>query len=75
MTAATSITVRVPMTIRRRGGRKLVAAPDGSPAWAPQRARPDSTLIKALARAHPPHQIEARSMPQRTTAGSWPRMA
>jgi hypothetical protein len=52
MSGATSITVRVPMTIRRRGGRKLVVAPDGSAAWAPQRARVDSTLIKALARAH-----------------------
>jgi hypothetical protein len=52
MSGATSITVRVPMTIRQRGGRKLVVAPDGSPAWAQQRARVDSTLIKALARAH-----------------------
>ena len=49
--AATSITVHVPMTIRQRGGRKLVVAPDGAPAWAPQRARVDSTMIKALARA------------------------
>ena len=40
------------MTIRQRGGRKLVVSPDGSAAWAPQRARVDSTLIKALARAH-----------------------
>ena len=52
MTAATSITVRVPMTIRQRGGRKLVVAPEGAPAWAPQRGRVDSTLIKAPARAH-----------------------
>ena len=52
MTAAASITVRVPMTIRQRGQRNLVVAPDGSPAWAPHRARVDSTLIKALARAH-----------------------
>ena len=52
MSAAASITVRVPMTIRQRGGRNLVVAPDGSQAWAPQRARVDSTLIKALARAH-----------------------
>jgi hypothetical protein len=42
----------VPMTIRQRGGRTLVVTPGGSPAWAPQRARVDSTLIKALARAH-----------------------
>ena len=46
-----SITVRVPITIRRRGGRRLVVAPDGAP-WSPPRARIDSTLIKALARAH-----------------------
>ena len=52
MSGATSITVRVPMTIRQRGGRKLVVSPDGSTALGPQRARVDSTLIKALARAH-----------------------
>ncbi len=52
MSAAASITVRVPMTIRQRGRRNLVLAPDGSQAWAPQRARIDGTLIKALARAH-----------------------
>jgi len=46
-----SITVRVPVTIRKRGGRKLVVAPDGTP-WARPRARIDNTLIKALARAH-----------------------
>ena len=52
MSAATCITVRVPMTICRRGGRKLVVAPDGTADWAPQRVRVDSALIKALARAH-----------------------
>ena len=46
-----SITVRVPITIRKRGGRRLVVAPDGVP-WSPSRGRIDSTLIKALARAH-----------------------
>ena len=46
-----SITVRVPVTIRKRGGRRLVVAPDGAP-WSPPRARIDSTLVKALARAH-----------------------
>jgi hypothetical protein len=45
-----TVTVTVPLTIRRRGGRKLVVAPDGA-AWAPARARVDSTLVKALARA------------------------
>ena len=46
-----SITVRVPITIRKRGGRRLVVASDGAP-WSPPRARIDHTLIKALARAH-----------------------
>lgn len=48
----TSVTVRVPITIRQRGGRKLVVTPDAGASWAPQRARIDNSLIKALARAH-----------------------
>ena len=52
MSGATNITVRVTMAIRQRGGRKLVVAPSGATTWPPQRARIDSTLIKALARAH-----------------------
>src|SRR3954451_9445561 len=53
MTTATSITIRVPLTIRRRGGRKLVVTPDGSaPGAAPTRTRIDPALVKALARAH-----------------------
>jgi hypothetical protein len=51
MTEATSITVRVPLTIRRRPGRKTVVTPvrDGSGATTPTRA--DPALVKALARA------------------------
>jgi hypothetical protein len=53
MTTATSITVRVPLAIRRRGGRKLVVTPDSSsPGIAPARTRADPALVKALARAH-----------------------
>ena len=52
MSATHSITIRVPITIRKRGGRRLVVAPEGQGGWAPSRARVDSTLIKALARAH-----------------------
>ena len=52
MSAASSITVGVPMTIRRRGGRRLEVAPDGTSDWAPRRGHIDSILIKALARAH-----------------------
>lgn len=53
MSAAPGITVRVPLEIRRRGGRKLVVAPDGSVTGAaPPRTRADPALVKALARAH-----------------------
>ena len=49
----TSVTVRVPITIRKRGGRSLVVSPDGTVGTLPPpRARIDSTLIKALARAY-----------------------
>lgn len=46
-----TLTVRVPFAIKKRGGRKLVIAPDGAPCN-PPRARIDSTLVKAMARAH-----------------------
>ncbi|MGE3512819.1 MAG: hypothetical protein AB7N65_28485 [Vicinamibacterales bacterium] len=46
-----SITVRVPMTFRKRGGRKQVIVPDGVASWVPARARVDNTMVKALARA------------------------
>ena len=48
----TTITVRIPMTWKRHGGRKVIIAPDGGDAWAPAKPRPDETLIRALARAH-----------------------
>ena len=44
-----TITVHIPMTFTKRGGRKLVVMPDGA-AWAP-RPRVDNAMIKALARA------------------------
>lgn len=48
-----TITVFIPMTWKkRRSGQKVIIAPDGSDAWAPSKARPDETLIRALARAH-----------------------
>jgi hypothetical protein len=47
-----TITVHIPMFWKRRCGRKVIIAPDGADAWAPAKARPDETLIRALARAH-----------------------
>ena len=49
--AVQTLIVRVPLTIRKRGGRKLAIAADGS-TLAPPRPRIDNTLVKALARAH-----------------------
>jgi hypothetical protein len=53
MTAtAPMLTVHIPLTVRRRGGRKVVIAPDGTEAPVVGAAtRIDSTLVKALARA------------------------
>jgi hypothetical protein len=44
-----TITIHIPMTFRRRGGRKMIVTPDGAP-WAP-RPRVDNAMVKALARA------------------------
>ncbi|PWS34454.1 hypothetical protein DFH01_25920 [Falsiroseomonas bella] len=50
MTAATSITVRVPLKIRRRPGRKTVVTPVAGEGDAVL-TRADPALVKALARA------------------------
>src|SRR5512144_1293526 len=47
-----TITVRIPMTWKRHGGRKVIIAPDGSDTWAPAKPRPDERQSGALARAH-----------------------
>ena len=47
-----TLTVRVPMTFQRRGGRKLVVAPDGSIAPAKPRAQTVSALVKVVVNAH-----------------------
>ena len=47
-----TVTVHVPIAVRRRGGRKIVLAPDGSPlAVGPACRCVDSALVKAIARA------------------------
>ena len=47
-----TITVRIPISIRKRGGRKLILAPDGtSETWTSPCRRIDSAMVKAIARA------------------------
>jgi hypothetical protein len=47
-----TIMVRVPLSIRRRGGRKLVLAPNGTDVIAPPvRRHIDNVMVKAIARA------------------------
>ena len=50
MAPVQTVTVEVPFTIRKRGGRKQVITPDGASAWVSPRVRIDSTMIKAIAR-------------------------
>ncbi len=44
-----TLTVRVPMTFRKRGGRKQVVSPEGA-SWRQHRACVDNTMVKAIAR-------------------------
>ena len=46
-----TLTVRVPLTFRKRGGRKFVIAPEGQDTWAPPRPRVDNAMVKAIVRA------------------------
>ena len=48
----TKLTVVIPIAFKKFGGRKHTIAPPGEEPWQPQQACPDSTMIKALARAH-----------------------
>jgi hypothetical protein len=47
-----TLTVRVPISIRRRGGRKIIFAPDGAEVTrTPVTRHVDSAMVKAIARA------------------------
>ena len=46
-----TLTIRIPIRLRRRGGRKLIMTPEGATAPARKPSR-DETLVKALVRAH-----------------------
>jgi hypothetical protein len=47
-----TFTIRVPLKLRRHGGRKLVIVLEGAGMPVRAKATPDDTLLKALARAH-----------------------
>jgi hypothetical protein len=44
-------TIRVPMRLERRGGRKLIMTPEGAAVPTPKPRR-DETLVRAIVRAH-----------------------
>jgi len=46
-----TITIRVPLTMKRRGGRKLIITPGGREAKGKAETAGDPALVKALARA------------------------
>ena len=46
-----TVVVHIPIAFARRGGRKALITPDGSPAQAPLRPQTNSALTTALARA------------------------
>ena len=45
------LTIRIPIRLQRRGGRKVIVTPDGAAVPA-LKARRDETLVRALVRAH-----------------------
>jgi hypothetical protein len=46
-----TLTIRIPMRLQRRGGRKLIMTPEGA-TMPPRKPTRDETLVKALVRAH-----------------------
>src|SRR5687768_5226250 len=46
-----TVTVSVPLKIRRYCGRKMILGPEGGAPWAPTRAPVDNAMVKAIARA------------------------
>jgi hypothetical protein len=47
-----TMVVRIPISLRRQGGRKQVVTPADVTPWKPSPARIDSTVVKAIVRAH-----------------------
>ena len=47
-----TLTIRIPMRLQRRGGRKLIMMPEGAAVPPTPKPSRDDTLIKVLVRAH-----------------------
>jgi hypothetical protein len=47
-----TLSVHIPLQLRKRGGRKLMVVPEGAAAWAAQRTHLDNAMVKAIARAY-----------------------
>ena len=47
-----TMVVSIPISMRRIGGRKKVVTPANAAPWSPPPVRVDSTMVKALVRAH-----------------------
>ena len=47
-----TMVVSIPISLKRTGGRKQVVTPADAAPWSPPPARVDSTIVKALVRAH-----------------------
>jgi hypothetical protein len=47
-----TLTIRIPMRLQRRGGRKLIVMPERVAAVPARKPSRDETLVKALVRAH-----------------------
>jgi hypothetical protein len=57
---ASAVTVRVPLAIKRRGGRKVIVSPDGQRVATSFGPRVDNTLLRAVLQAfHWKNQLEA----------------
>jgi hypothetical protein len=46
-----TLTIRIPIRLQRRGGRKRIVAPDGSAIVPSSKPQPEGTLPEALARS------------------------
>lgn len=47
-----TISIHIPITLRHQAGRKQVVTPADATPWIPRASRIDSTLVKAVVRAH-----------------------